>query len=42
MAFMFETRYPQHLTKYAAELSTLQPDYRKCWTGLPRLFNGLP
>jgi hypothetical protein len=27
MAFMFETRFPQHLTKYAAELDTLQEDY---------------
>ena len=42
MAFMFETRYPQHLTKYAAQLDVLQSDYRKCWQGLPRIFNGQP
>ncbi|MCB0330752.1 MAG: homogentisate 1,2-dioxygenase, partial [Bdellovibrionales bacterium] len=33
MAFMFETRYPQQLTKYAAELETLQEDYLDCWKG---------
>ena len=42
MAFMFETRFPQHITKYAAELATLQPDYRGCWAGLERKFNGKP
>jgi homogentisate 1,2-dioxygenase len=42
LAFMFETRYPQHLTRYAAELTTLQPDYADCWTGLERRFNGTP
>ena len=30
MAFMFETRFPQHLTKFAAELETLQEDYADC------------
>ena len=38
MAFMFETRYPQLLTKYAAELETLQDDYLDCWRGLERKF----
>lgn len=42
LAFMFETRYPQHVTKYAAEIASLQKDYRDCWTALPRLFNGKP
>ena len=42
MAFMFETRYPQHLTTYAASLTSLQPDYDKCWDGLDRKFNGQP
>ena len=32
LAFMFETRFPQHLTKFAAELETLQEDYADCWT----------
>jgi homogentisate 1,2-dioxygenase len=38
LAFMFETRYPQHLTRYAAELSTMQGDYQACWSGLGRRF----
>ncbi|KAB2850245.1 MAG: homogentisate 1,2-dioxygenase [Hyphomicrobiaceae bacterium] len=42
MAFMFETRFPQHLTRFAAELSTLQKDYADCWTGLERKFTGKP
>jgi homogentisate 1,2-dioxygenase len=42
MAFMFETRYPQQLTKYAAELGTLQDDYLECWGGLERRFDGKP
>ncbi len=40
MAFMFETRFPQMLTRYAAELSTLQHDYIDCWEGLKKRFNG--
>jgi homogentisate 1,2-dioxygenase len=35
---MFETRFPQHLTRFAAELETLQEDYADCWTGLERQF----
>jgi homogentisate 1,2-dioxygenase len=27
MAFMFETRFPQRVTRYAAHASALQPDY---------------
>jgi homogentisate 1,2-dioxygenase len=42
LAFMFETRYPQHLTRYAATLPTLQPDYADCWAGLERRFDGRP
>ncbi len=42
MAFMFETRFAQHLTKFAAELETLQSDYMDCWTGLERQFDGTP
>jgi homogentisate 1,2-dioxygenase len=38
MAFMFETRFPQHLTKYAAGLSTRQDDYADCWRDLKRNF----
>ena len=40
MAFMWETRLPQHITKYAGELSTLQPDYAQCWSGLKKRFDG--
>ncbi|MBA5778756.1 homogentisate 1,2-dioxygenase [Stappia sp. F7233] len=42
MAFMFETRFPQHLTRFAAELDTLQDNYLDCWTGLKKRFNGTP
>jgi len=42
LAFMFETRYPQHLTSYAASVETLQTDYIDCWTGLDKRFNGSP
>jgi homogentisate 1,2-dioxygenase len=38
MAFMFETRFPQQLTEYAARLPTLQNDYAACWAGLDRRF----
>lgn len=42
MAFMFETRFPQQLTRYAAELETLQDNYLECWDGLERKFDGTP
>jgi len=41
LAFMFETRFPQHLTKFAAELATLQEDYSDCWTPLEKQFTGV-
>ena len=34
LAFMFETRFRQRVTQYAAELDTLQDDYIDCWNGL--------
>ncbi len=40
MAFMFETRFPQMLTRYAAEAPTLQEDYIDCWKDLKKRFNG--
>ena len=40
MAFMFETRFPQILTRFAAEADTLQKDYHECWDGLKKRFNG--
>jgi homogentisate 1,2-dioxygenase len=39
LAFMFETRFPQRVTRYAAEMETLQPDYADCWSGLKKRFN---
>ena len=42
LAFMFETRYPQHVTSYAARLETLQADYIDCWKGLDKRFDGRP
>jgi homogentisate 1,2-dioxygenase len=40
MAFMFETRFPQHLTRYAADLDTLQDTYLDCWSELKKRFDG--
>jgi homogentisate 1,2-dioxygenase len=40
MAFMFETRYAQQLTQYAAQLPALQDDYAACWQGLEKRFTG--
>jgi homogentisate 1,2-dioxygenase len=39
MAFMFETRFPQRVTKYAAEADTLQKNYIDCWSGLKKHFD---
>jgi homogentisate 1,2-dioxygenase len=39
LAFMFETRFPQHVTSYAAELPTLQSNYPDVWKGLRRHFD---
>ena len=39
MAFMFETRFPQQLTRFAATLPGLQDDYAVCWDGLERHFD---
>jgi homogentisate 1,2-dioxygenase len=36
---MFETRFPQRLTKYAAEAGLLQADYADCWKDLKKNFN---
>lgn len=42
MAFMFETRFPQMLTRYSAELETRQDNYIDCWRDLKKRFNGTP
>ena len=39
MAFMFETRFPQQLTEFAATLPTLQDDYADCWSGIEKNFD---
>jgi homogentisate 1,2-dioxygenase len=39
LAFMFETRFRQRVTKYAAGLETLQDNYIDCWSGLAKRFN---
>jgi homogentisate 1,2-dioxygenase len=42
LAFMFETRAPQHVSPYAATSFTLDHKYSKCWSGLKRRFDGTP
>ena len=42
MAFMFETRFPQLLTRFAAEDAPLQDDYVDCWKDLKKRFDGTP
>ncbi|NKB28347.1 MAG: homogentisate 1,2-dioxygenase [Rhodobacteraceae bacterium] len=40
MSFMFETRFPQHLTEFAAKGAPMQDDYVDCWAGLGKKFDG--
>jgi len=40
MSFMFETRFPQHLTEFAAKEAPMQDDYVDCWAGLGKKFDG--
>ena len=42
MSFMFETRFPQQLTPFAATEAPLQDDYIDCWTSLAKKFDGTP
>ena len=42
MAFMFETRFPQQVTEFAAKDAPLQDNYVECWTGLEKKFDGTP
>ena len=39
MAFMFETRTPLRLTRFALETPQLQRDYAHCWRDLPKRFD---
>jgi len=42
MSFMFETRFAQHLTTFAANEAPLQDDYIDCWATLEKKFDGTP
>ena len=42
MSFMFETRFPQHLTPFAATEAPMQDDYIDCWDSLKKKFDGTP
>ena len=42
MSFMFETRFPQHLTQFAAQEAPLQDDYIDCWSDIDKKFDGRP
>ena len=42
MAFMFETRFAQQLTEFAAKLPSLQHDYADCWRDITKKFDGTP
>ena len=42
MSFMFETRFPQHLTRYAAKEAPIQDNYIDCWETLEKKFDGTP
>jgi homogentisate 1,2-dioxygenase len=40
LAFMFETKFVCHPTRFALETSALQRDYDACWQGFRKLFKG--
>ncbi len=42
MSFMFETRFPQHLTGFAANEASLQDDYIDVWSDIEKKFDGTP
>ena len=42
LAFMFESRYVIHPTRFALDTPLLQKDYLACWDGLKKNFNGRP
>ena len=42
MSFMFETRFPQHLTPFAATEAPLQQDYIDVWADMDKHFDGTP
>jgi len=42
MSFMFETRFPQHLTEFAAKEAPMQKEYIEVWNQLEKKFDGTP
>ena len=42
MSFMFETRFPQHLTEFAAREAPMQEEYMEVWQRLEKKFDGTP
>ena len=40
LAFMFESRFPQQVSRFAANSAQLQDDYIDCWAGLDKRFTG--
>lgn len=42
MSFMIETRFPQHLTKFAAHEAPIQDTYQDCWNDIEKKFDGTP
>ena len=42
MSFMFETRFPQHLTEFAARQAPMQDDYIDVWADMALHFDGTP
>ncbi len=42
MSFMFETRFPQHLTEFAAKEAPLQENYVDVWSDMTLHFDGTP
>jgi len=42
MSFMIETRFPQHLTAFAAKEAPLQDNYIDCWGDIDKKFDGSP
>jgi len=42
MSFMFETRFPQHLTDFAANEAPIQENYIDVWADMEKHFDGTP
>jgi len=42
LAFMFESRFPQKLTRFSSAVAVPQDDYVDCWVGLQKRFMSQP